>query len=390
VKKIVHVSAYLSRRAGGIFEIELALAKSLNRLGADVTTVGLEDSNWANDRARWSPLQASVSKTIGPAIFGFAPDMFSQIMAAQADLLHLHYMWMYPSVAVNRWSAKTHNPYIVTPNGMLEPWALRNSAWKKKIAGMFYEHRMLGGAACLQANTKKEAADFRSYGLANPIAVIPNGIDFPLFQSLPSRTSLEVRFPALKDRRWILFLSRIHPKKGLPHLLRAWARIRKFDDWVLVVAGPDEQGHAAEMKKLSGELGREHNVVFTGPLHGENKLAALGGAEAFVLPSFSEGFSMAVLEAAAAGLPIMLTPQCNFPELAQAGGAVEISPDVAGCEAGLRQLLALPDSELQNMGRRGRNLVSRNYTWARIADQMLEVYRWLIEGGSPPSCVRLE
>jgi poly(glycerol-phosphate) alpha-glucosyltransferase len=98
---------------------------------------------------------------------------------------------------------------------------------------------------------------------------------------------------------------------------------------------------------------------------------------------------MAVLEAATCGLPVMLTPQCNFSELAEAGGAVEVYPDVASCESGLRQLLALTDSDRQAMGQRGRTLVGRSYTWPQIADQMLAVYRWLTAGGSPPPCVRL-
>jgi poly(glycerol-phosphate) alpha-glucosyltransferase len=131
-------------------------------------------------------------------------------------------------------------------------------------------------------------------------------------------------------------------------------------------------------------------VVFTGPLHGQEKLAALGNSELFVLPSFSEGFSMAVLEAAAAGLPVMLTPQCNFPELAQAGGAVEVSPDLAGCEAGLRKVLGLADAERRAMGERGRNLVMSSYTWPRIAAQMLEVYRWLLGEAERPGCVLLK
>jgi len=143
------------------------------------------------------------------------------------------------------------------------------------------------------------------------------------------------------------------------------------------------------MKRLAAELGLGQKVCFTGPLHGREKLAALAGAELFVLPSLSEGFSMAVLEAAAAGLPVLLTPQCNFPELAQAGGAIEVSPDAAGCEAGLREMLRFSEAGRRLMGQRGKDLVTSSYTWPRIAAQMLNVYRWLLDGGHPPACVRL-
>ena len=154
-----------------------------------------------------------------------------------------------------------------------------------------------------------------------------------------------------------------------------------------MVAGPDELGHEAEMKKLCKELELEKTVCFTGPLHGEEKRAALGGSELFVLPSFSEGFSMAILEAAAAGLPVLMTPQCNFPELVKAGAALEVAPDAEGCAAGLRQLLDASEADRRAMGRRGSDLVARDYTWSRVAEQMLAVYQWVLGDGGKPECV---
>jgi len=137
--KAVQVSASLSRSAGGIFEIELALSQHLQRLGLTTTAFGLDDVHWAADSARWAPVVAEVCKVSGPAAFGYSRDLYSKIIGANADLGHLHSLWMYPSVAIRKWSEKTGKPYVVTPNGMLEPWALQNSAWKKKIAGALYE-----------------------------------------------------------------------------------------------------------------------------------------------------------------------------------------------------------------------------------------------------------
>jgi poly(glycerol-phosphate) alpha-glucosyltransferase len=141
------------------------------------------------------------------------------------------------------------------------------------------------------------------------------------------------------------------------------------------------------MKSLVRELDLEKSVCFPGPLHGVKKQAVLDNAELFVLPSFSEGFSMAVLEAAASGLPVMLTPQCNFPELAKAGAALEVTPDVSGCETGLRHLLSLSRAERRAMGQKGRELVERSYTWSAVGNQMLSVYRWLLGGALKPDCV---
>jgi poly(glycerol-phosphate) alpha-glucosyltransferase len=342
----------------------------------------------------WPVLSGRIA---GPAAFGYSPELRSELSARMArnSLLHVHGLWMYPGMVARKLSETTSAVRVVSPHGMLEPWALQNSRWKKRLAGWAFENRNLRTANCLHALCAAEGQSFRRYGLRNPIAVIPNGVDPAAFERLPGRAVLEARFPALRNRRWVLFLSRIHPKKGLPHLLRAWksvvgVSVDRWSEWTLVIAGPDEVGHEAEMKRLAVELGLEQAVCFTGPLQGQEKLAALGHSELFVLPSFSEGFSMAILEAAAAGLPVLLSPPCNFPELAKAGAAIEVSPDAAGCEAGLREVLGLQDAERRAMGERGRSLVMSAYTWPRIASQMLEVYRWLLQGGSPPACVRLD
>ena len=370
-----------------------ALSRELLRRNLDCRVAGLADPSGEPcilaDRN-----VVSCGKAVGPQAFGYSPNLRGRLLGqvTRDSVVHAHGLWMYPALLARQLAQRSGAAFVISPHGMLEPWALNNSRWKKKIAGWLFENRNLRSANCLHALCAAEAENLRRYGLRNPIAVIPNGVDPAAFQRLPERGLLEARFPVLRNRRWGLFLSRIHPKKGLPHLLRAWKSVMDCSSdsrWMLVVAGPREGDHQAEMRRLTAELGLERLVCFTGPLQGEEKLAALAGSELFVLPSFSEGFSMAVLEAAAAGLPVLLTPQCNFPELAQASGAIEVSPDVAGCEAGLRELLGLPDTERRLMGRRGKDLVARSYTWPRIVEQMLSVYHWLLEGGTPPACVRL-
>jgi poly(glycerol-phosphate) alpha-glucosyltransferase len=388
---IIQLTSWLSAAGGGIPPVIRALATEYRRRHLDCVVAGLADPTGAPPAfpEDWPVLTGRIA---GPAAFGYSPELARQLRGrVQKDsVIHVHGLWMYPGWLARKLSGAAGAARIISPHGMLEPWALQNSLWKKRLATWGFENLNLRTASCLHALCHAEARSIRARGLKNPIAVIPNGVDFASFANPPPRAVLELRFPALKDRRWMVFLSRIHPKKGLPHLLKAWSRVAsQFPEWLLVVAGPDEFNHEAEMKRLVANSGLINSVCFTGPLHGAEKMAALGGAELFVLPSFSEGFSMAVLEAAAAGLPIMLTSQCNFPELAKAGGALEISPDAANCEAGLRELLALPASERQNMGQHGKAMVGRCYTWSRIADNMLGVYHWLTGGGPQPPCVHL-
>ncbi len=393
---ITQLTSWLTSRGGGIPPAVEALARELLSRNVSCRVAGLADTHGTQD---FSDDQNCVTRcrTLGPAAFGYSPQLRLVLSAClrKRSVLHAHGLWMYPGLLARRLAERLGIKRIVSAHGMLEPWALRNSRWKKRLAAWVFENRNLHTAGCLHALCAAEAESFRRYGLRNPIAVIPNGVDPAAFERLPDRVLLEARFPVLRNRRWVLFLSRIHPKKGLPHLLRVWKSVvgdpvvrGQPSDWTLVIAGPDELGHEADMRRLTDDLGLEEHVCFTGPLHGQEKLAALSGAELFVLPSFSEGFSMAVLEAAAAGLPVLLTPRCNFPELAKAGAAVEVSPDVAGCEAGLREMLGLPDAKRRLMGQRGKDLVTSSYTWPRIAEQMLGVYHWLLDGGTPPMCVR--
>ena len=237
-------------------------------------------------------------------------------------------------------------------------WALAHSGWKKRLLGWAFQNRDLHRAACIHVNSRAEAAGIRGFGLKQPIAIIPNGVDATFLGPLPGREQFERAFPQAAGRRIVLFMGRLHKKKGLGLLLRAWARLAsQFTDWIVVIAGPD-RGFETPARRLIQELGLAPSVILTGNLQGEAKREALGAAEVFVLPSFSEGFSMAVLEAMACSLPVLLTPQCNFPEAAASGAAVEVEPNVGSVESGLRRVLSLSVAERKKMGRSAWTLIA--------------------------------
>ena len=295
---------------------------------------------------------------------------------------------MYPSIATWRWARRTLKPYLVTPHGMLDPWAVRNARWKKWIAGWFYENTHLHGAACLHALCKSEAEAIRAYGLHNPICIIPNGIDPPT----PELTGPPPWQPALSnDVKVLFYIGRLHPKKGLPHLLRAWSLIRSSgspaNDWHLVIAGWDQNGHENELKALAQQQGIQRYVHFIGPQFGDAKHASYRHADAFILPSFSEGLPMTVLEAWSYGLPVLMTPQCNLLEGFQSQAALRIDPIPERIAQGLATLFAMTDDERTAMGRRGQVLVAQRFNWLGIAEQMLSVYRWVLGQDDRPDCV---
>ena len=281
-------------------------------------------------------------------------------------------------------------------------------ALEKKLAAWWFEDKNLRKADCLHALCAAEADNFRRYGLKNPIAIIPNGVDMsesgkhPPAQSYGATWKSEIgnlpaaadtmaeKFPGMKGRRRVLFLSRLHPKKGLSNLLQAWRAVaRDFKDWCLLIAGAGQPAYERELQILVKDFVLEKSVIFLGPMYGEDKRQVLAAADAFVLPSFSEGFSVAILEAAAAGLPVILTRECNFPELANRGAAIEIAPQASDIEVGLRQMLELSGEQRKAMGRRGLELVKQSYTWPVIADQMCRVYAWLAGNSSRPEAVKV-
>jgi poly(glycerol-phosphate) alpha-glucosyltransferase len=272
---------------------------------------------------------------------------------------------------------------------MLDDWAISTS-WKKKIAGLIYEKEHLAKATCLRALCVSEAVSMRRYSLKNPICKIPNGIDLP---SLPVSCPAPWRDEIEAGKKILLFLGRIHEKKGLKNLVIAWAQLLKenckfISDWELVIAGWDTTGHQQELGKLVDDLQVRNCVRFIGPQFNNQKIAAYHNADAFVLPSFSEGLPMTVLEAWAYGLPVIMTPQCNIPEGFHENAALKVELDYRSIKMGLLDLFSLSDAERKDIGSHGLSLVKHKFTWGKVAEQINQVNQWILGGGGPPECVQ--
>src|ERR1035437_5980910 len=262
--KTASVIASLSRNAGGLFESVRRLHQSLAEIpNVSVSVLGLRDEFTDADKAAWSPLNVRAFSTRGPQHFGYAPGLKQTLLELDEDIIHTHGIWMYPSVVVRDWHRKTGRPYLVSPHGMLDPWAVKNSAWKKKLALLFYEREHLQNAACLRALCESEAKAMRAFGLKNPICIIPNGIDLPEIGNAETLKTETLKSECGRapwagviepGRKVLLYLGRIHPKKGLANLLKAWAAVQRTEEWVLAIAGWDQGGHEAELKRLATEL----------------------------------------------------------------------------------------------------------------------------------------
>jgi poly(glycerol-phosphate) alpha-glucosyltransferase len=382
--KIGMMAASVSRSGGGIHEVVRRSALELHRRGSSVSVFGLGDENFAQDRHAWTPVPVSVFRNKGYKPFAYAPDLLPALRSAAPDILHNHGLWLYPSVASFRWSKLMRRPYMISTHGMLDPWAVKNSYWKKRFAGVMYEHRHLMNAACLHALCSAEADSIRRYGLTNPVCVIPSGIDLPALVS-PKPTGQE---------KVLLFLGRIHPKKGLPHLLTAWKLLQRdgasaVHGWKLWIAGWDQGNHEADLQRWCAEQGLQRSIRFVGPKFGAEKDSVLRSADAFVLPSFSEGLPVSILEAWAYGLPVAMTAHCNLSQGFAVGAAVCIDTTAPSTAHGLLNVMAMTDEERSVMGMRGRRLVEEQFSWASYAEQMYSVYSWMSRSEARPGCVSL-
>lgn len=382
------ITPSVSRELGGIYEIERCLAQALQQhTPTQVDVFGLRDSHTDEDLPDWEPLRPRVYSPTGPAAFGYAPEMLSDLLDHPADIVHLHALWMFTSIATRSWSRSTGQPHIITINGMLDEWALENSALKKKVAGWLYENENLREAACLHVNTDKELRAVRDYGLQNPVCVIPNGVTLP-------DTDLDVPAPwnahIPDSANVLLFLGRIHPKKGIDRLIQAWAQApeRTRDGWHLAIVGWDDGGHRASLEAMVDQNNVASSVHFLGPMFGDDKEAAYHHSDAFVLPTHSEGLPMAVLEAWSHRLPTLITDACNFPDAIDSGAAIRIENDVPTLTRDLEHALSRSADERAVIGERARALVQETYTWKRVAQQLYDVYAWTLGRAPKPDTVR--
>lgn len=388
--KIGCVVDSLSRNAGGLFQSVRGLAQSLAAVSGPVEVFGIKDDNTAADVDQWRPLRVHQFSPVAMPAWGYSGKLLPALLEADLDVLLSHGLWKYTSLASNRWCRVTGRPHIIHPHGMLDPWAVQNAKWKKRLAYLAFERSNLCGASCLRALCDSEAESIRAFGLRNPVCVIPNGIDLP---------DPSVRHDApwgdeFGGRKVLLYLGRLHPKKNLPALLDAWSAARgsstNAQDWVLVIAGWDQNNHEADLKRQSRELGLGESVHFAGSLFGDKKAGAYRNAEAFVLPSLSEGLPMVILEAWAYGKPAVMTPACNLPEGFAAGAALSTGTSADEIKESLLELFETEGPERTAMGERGRALVSEKFAWPGIAGEMKKVCDWVVGGGAAPASVRLD
>jgi len=436
---ILHIVSSLDPKGGGPTRSITGLSRGLAGTGVDATLFVHSNEHVMPDTSgvKFHTGSGQISKILS--------DVKHEIECVQPDLAHLHGVWLSSNHIMARYLRKQKISYVIAPRGMLEPWSLNAKKWKKRLAMWLYQRRDLACAAALHATAISEAEQFRKLGFKQPIIVSPNGVDLPAI--MPSQTTRK------DGKKTILFLSRIHPKKGLMELVEAWAKVRRSAlvadcrrtgdggretgnvtnellNWHIEYAGPDYDGHMGEVQRKIKDLGLEADFTYLGDLSDVEKWTAYRRADVFVLPTYSENFGIVVAEALAAGVPVITTKGTPWQELegcschsslvgndqkseigsqksevlctnvrknlrtndlARTGRAGWwIDIGVEPLAEALRAAMSLSDEERHAMGENGRRLVEAKYTWPAIAEQMKAAYAWILNGGELPPSVMLE
>jgi len=323
--------------------------------------------------------QASDDATIreyrrsGPGMLYYSPGLRSAAggLVNDARVVHGHGLYTAVNWMLGAEARRQRRQLVYHVHGFLEPWILARSTTRKRLVHLLFENANFRHASLWRALTTKEADQIRAQGIRAPVVVAANGIDLGTFDA--DDPAIAASPLAAKKRRRLLFLARLHPKKGLGLLVPAWARLKQENTgWELVIAGPDELSHRSEIEQMVRANRLEDSVHFTGAVTGADKIALLRSAEAFILPSHSEGFSVAILEAMACRVPVAATRACNFPELELEAGGWLCDTELESVITMLRQVLSCPDAERRDRGRAARRLVEQRYTWPFISRTILD------------------
>ncbi|MDW3056449.1 glycosyltransferase [Vibrio sp. 1978] len=376
----------VTKHSGGLYFAVKELANSLVKLGSNITVFGWKEKDYKSDIDSWRPVKVVTYKAVSKFKFSF--ELLPLISNKNPDIIHLHGLWNFNQLISLLYSLRTNKKLIISPHGMMDEWAIQQSVLKKKLISFLYGNATIRRSHCIHALCKSEYESIRKLGFKNPIAIIPNGIDLPdladqYFSS--KKMSFSIR------RKKLVFLGRMHKKKGLLELLDAWRILCQSQgdelDWELVIAGWDDDNLSKQIVKNTTEF---DSITYIGSVFGSDKDHLLRSADAFILPSFSEGLPMSVLEAWSYGLPVIMTEHCNLHEGFVHNAAIKVEPTKESIYEQLLKIIACTPEALLSIGVNGRNLVESKFTWDKVGRDMISVYEWCLdENRQIPDCIQL-
>jgi glycosyltransferase involved in cell wall biosynthesis len=382
--RAAHVVGSLSQEASGPSYTVPRLCDALLEagVGVDLLTVDFGPVPCAPDYSKSFPLGSGPGRLVrSPAMRQW---LDREAARGRVQVLHMHGLWQMPYV-YPAWTARAHGtPLVASPRGSLSAWALASGSKAKKLFWPLFQKPALEAAACFHATSDSEYEDVRRAGFRQPVIILPNGIDaMPLAQRSPQLL------------RTLLYLGRIHEKKGIDLLLAAWAAVQaRHTQWAIKIVGSDQSlygssGLSQRLKAMAADLKLER-VTFEDAIFGEEKFAAYRNADLFILPTRSENFGMTVAEALSQETPAIVTKEAPWAGLSEKGCGWWVDLSVDTIAEAMDEAMSLPEDTLNAMGAKGRAWLLDSFQWPILGERMAQAYRWLLDRrGDPPPFIRL-
>jgi glycosyltransferase involved in cell wall biosynthesis len=383
--RIVHVVPSLAAVTGGPAQVAVQLTTALAKRGHRVQLLATQHGGKPVDTApaREAGVDVQLCRLARPAFFRRSVEMKRRLVAAlpATDVVHIHGLYLYPTWMAAGQAGPAGVPYLLRPHGLFEPFRRARRGWRKQWADATYHRPVVRGAAAIHFASEIERRNALPLTLGRPSIVIPNGLDLEVFGRLPPRGTFRAKYPELRTGRIVLHFGRVSRVKGLDVLTQAFARLApRHSDLRLVIAGPATAEWGARLDRWLREAGIRDRTTVTGLLSGPDKYACLVDADVFALASPSESFGVAVVEALAAGTPVVVSDQVGIcPQIAAADVGLVAPVDVAAFATVMESLLA-DESRRRALSGRGPKFVRETYAWERIVPDLEQAYEGLIDG----------
>ncbi|BDQ01735.1 glycosyltransferase [Ignavibacterium sp.] len=377
---ICHVISSIDKNSGGTSTYEqLLLNEMINQIKVGLVTIKTLNPLPVNEK-----IELRFAHSSFPYLQAYSNELKNIFYNIECDIFHGNGLWQYPVHKMASIARTINRPYVISPHGMLEPWALNKSKFKKRLSLFIYQYKDIANATCIHATSKMEAENIRKLGFSNPIAVIPNGLNLSEFPVKEQTRKKEIRT--------ILFLSRIHPIKGVELLIKAWSEIEKSlrRCWQIEIVGNGDEKYINELRKIILRNNFIDEIKILNPKFGKEKITAYHNADLFVLPTYSENFGMVVAEALACAVPVITTKGAPWEELITHNAGWWIDIGAKPLAKALTEAMQLSDGERKQIGLNGRKLIEKNYLIESVAQKMIQLYEWILYKKEKPEFVYIK
>ena len=376
--QILHYCARLRLVDGGVVRAVLDLTSALSRVGKSVTLLATEGDDWPLQDAG---VQALLTGTFDRPPIRFSAKRLESLIqhVDSADVLHLHTPWEPANIQLAKIAIRCGTPYVISSHGMLDDWAMKKSSIKKRLFLRFGGRKMFHQAAAVHCTAQAEKSQIKRWIPKSNFVVVPLVFNPSEYIHPPPTSDPDKHWPPRESERpIILFLSRLHTKKGADRLIRAAAKVVVNHDARFIIAGSGEPEYELQLQSLVEKLHLTSHVDFVGFVEGDRKIALFRAADLFVLPTSQENFGLVFPEAMACGVPVITTRGVDiWPELEQSGGALIVGEDVESVTSAINRMLS-DDTATAAMGLAGKNWVEQTFAGDTVANRYIDLYRKVI------------